>query len=104
MGTTWLIIGLLVICYLFWLQRKQDERAILLARHLCKQRDLQYLDCARLGHKLEQRQGRLRWLTYYCIDFSSDRESRYQATLSLNGLQYTAFEVPPHRLPEPPAN
>ena len=100
MATTWLIIGLLLICYLFWLQRKQDERAILLAKHLCKKHQLQYLDCGRLQHKLERRQGRLRWLTHYGVDFSSDGESRYQGTLSLSGLQYAAFDLPAYRLPD----
>jgi hypothetical protein len=100
MATTWLIIFLLTICYVFWLQRKQDERAIMLARHLCKKHELQYLDCGRKAHKIERLNGKRRLLTHYSVDFSSDGESRYQATLTMAAMQYAAFDLPAYRLPD----
>ena len=44
MGSVLLLLFIGSICYLFWMQRKQDERALLVARQLCQQQQLQLLD------------------------------------------------------------
>ncbi|WP_333606551.1 DUF3301 domain-containing protein [Arsukibacterium sp.] len=98
MTSVWLILLLVSIMYLFWLQRKQDERALLLARQLCKQQELQLLDCGRNRHCWRKQSGKWRWLTLYQVDFSADGESRYQAELLLSGLRLAAFNLPPHRI------
>lgn len=98
MNYLWLIIGLSAVFYLFWLQRKQDEYAFRLARSLCQQQQVQFLDCARSEHSLGRHQGRLHWQTCYQVSFSSDGESRYQAELYLNGFRLQAFQLPPHRI------
>jgi len=98
MATIWLILLLVSIVYGFWLQRQQDERAILLARQLCKQHQLQFLECGRIGHRFKKLHNRWRWYTYYQVDFSSDGESRYQAELLLQGLRLAAFNLPAHRI------
>ena len=50
MGPVLLLLFISSICYLFWMQRKQDERAFVIARQLCQQQQLQLLDCGRSGH------------------------------------------------------
>ncbi|CAM3723118.1 DUF3301 domain-containing protein [Rheinheimera salexigens] len=98
MGPVILLLVLTGICYGFWLQRKQDERANLLAKQLCQQQELQLLDCARNGHSIRKHNGSIRWLTSYQVDFSGDGESRYQAELILSGMRLAAFELPAYRV------
>ncbi|MDX3774498.1 DUF3301 domain-containing protein [Chromatiaceae bacterium AAb-1] len=98
MGGIWLILLLVAACYIFWLQRKQDERALTLARNLCQQQQLQLLDCGRTGHRFRQVQGRWRLLTQYQVDFSGDGDSRYQAELLLSGMRLAAFNLPVYRV------
>lgn len=93
----WLIGGMLVV-YWFIQQRKQDERATALARQLCEQQQVQFLECARAGHKLQSINGKKRLRTLYLVDFSGDGESRYQAELWLKGLRLAVFELPPFRM------
>jgi hypothetical protein len=94
-----LLLILITIGYGFWLQRKQDERAVLLARQLCRQHQLQYLECGRSHYGLKKFGQRRRFVSCYQVDFSADGESRYQAELVLSGLHLAAFELPPHRIP-----
>lgn len=98
MGSVLLLLVIGSICYLFWQQRKQDERAVALARQLCQQQQLQLLECGRSGHRFERINGRLRFITRYQVDFSGDGESRYQAELQLSGMRLAAFHLPPHRI------
>tara|TARA_R110002126_G_scaffold33382_28_gene104568 strand:- start:6800 stop:7096 length:297 start_codon:yes stop_codon:yes gene_type:complete len=98
MGSVLLLLLISTICYVFWLQRKQDERALMLARQLCQQQNLQLLDCGRAGHNFQKIQSRLRFITRYQVDFSGDGESRYQAELLLNGMRLAAFNLPAHRI------
>lgn len=98
MGSVLLLLFISTICYLFWLQRKQDERAVLLARQLCQQQQLQMLDCGRSGHSFRVIQNRRRFITLYQVDFSADGESRYQAELLLSGMRLAAFNLPAHRI------
>lgn len=98
MGSVLLLMVLAGICYGFWLQRKQDERARMLARQLCQQQQLQLLDCGRNGHSLKKLNGNLRWVTSYQVDFSGDGQSRYQAELLLKGMRLAQFTLPPHRI------
>jgi hypothetical protein len=98
MGSVLLLLLISSICYLFWLQRKQDERAIMLARQLCQQQQLQLLDCGRSGHSFKKINGRLRFITAYQVDFSGDGESRYQAELLLSGMRLAAFNLPTYRI------
>lgn len=98
MGSVLLLLLISTVCYLFWLQRKQDERAVVVARQLCQQQQLQLLDCGRSGHSLRKIQGRLRFITLYQVDFSGDGESRYQAELLLSGMRLAAFNLPAYRI------
>ncbi|SNY55174.1 Protein of unknown function [Arsukibacterium tuosuense] len=98
MGPVLLLLLISTICYLFWMQRKQDERARLLAKQLCQQQQLQLLDCGRNGHSFRKINGRLRFITQYQVDFSADGESRYPAELLLNGMRLAAFNLPTHRI------
>lgn len=98
MGPVLLLLLISTICYLFWMQRKQDERARQLAKQLCKQQELQMLDCGRNGHSFRRVNGRLRFITLYQVDFSADGESRYPAELLLNGMRLAAFNLPTHRI------
>lgn len=98
MTTIWLILLLVSIGYAFWLQRKQDERALSLAKQLCRQYQLQFLECARTGHSIRMHHSRRRLFTRYQIDFSSDGESRYQAELLVVGMRLAAFNLPAYRI------
>ena len=98
MGSVLLLLAVSTICYLFWLQRKQDERAVVVARQLCQQQQLQMLDCGRSGHSFRKINGRLRFITLYQVDFSGDGESRYQAELWLKGQKLAAFELPAFKM------
>jgi hypothetical protein len=98
MGSVLLLLLISTVCYLFWLQRKQDERALLLAKQLCQQQQLQMLDCGRTGHSFRKISARLRFITLYQVDFSSDGESRYQAELLLSGMRLAAFNLPAYRI------
>jgi hypothetical protein len=98
MSSVLLLLVISTICYLFWLQRKQDERALMLARQLCQQQQLQLLDCGRSGHSFKKITGRLRFITRYQVDFSGDGESRYQAELLLSGMRLAAFNLPAYRI------
>ncbi len=93
----WLLV-VMAIVYWFMQQRKQDERATALARQLCEQQQVQFLECARSGHKFQVINGQRRLRTLYIVDFSGDGESRYQAELWLKGLRLAAFNMPPYRL------
>ncbi|MBP8227931.1 MAG: DUF3301 domain-containing protein, partial [Pararheinheimera sp.] len=85
MDFVWLLLLGMAFVYAFLLQRKQDETAIKLAKHLCKQQQLQFLECARGKHQFAKLDNRWRWFTSYQVDFSGDGESRYQAELRLSG-------------------
>lgn len=98
MSSVAVLLLLMMVAYLFWQQRRQDERAVALARQLCQQQQVQYLDCARDGHKWVQLHDRRGWRTLYLVDFSGDGESRYQAELWLKGLRLADFKLPPFRI------
>ncbi len=98
MGSVLLLLTIGSVCYAFWLQRKQDERAVNLARQLCQQQQLQMLDCGRTGHSCRRINGRLRFITTYQVDFSGDGESRYQAELLLSGMRLAGFNLPAYRI------
>lgn len=98
MGPVLLLLLISSVCYVFWLQRKQDERAVTVARQLCQQQQLQMLDCGRSGHRFRKVNGRLRFLTSYQVDFSGDGESRYQAELLLSGMRLAEFNLPAYRI------
>lgn len=98
MSSIAVLLALMLVAYLFLLQRRQDERATALARQLCQQQQVQFLDCARESHrwvKLNQKAG---FRTLYLIDFSGDGESRYQAELWMKGLRLADFKLPPFRV------
>ncbi|MEH8018039.1 DUF3301 domain-containing protein [Rheinheimera muenzenbergensis] len=98
MGPVLLLLVISSLCYLFWQQRKQDERAVVIASQLCQQQQLQLLDCGRSGHSFRRINGRLRFITLYQVDFSGDGESRYQAELLLSGMRLAAFNLPAYRI------
>ncbi|RUO44367.1 DUF3301 domain-containing protein [Aliidiomarina taiwanensis] len=90
------------ICAAFWQWRQQDETARTYAQHLCKKHELQLLDIARKSGRPSWQNG-LGWLARYEFGFSSDREKRYEASLTLFNLRLQEHHIPPHRTPNEPA-
>ncbi len=98
MSSVAVLIVLMLITYGFLQQRRQDERAIALARQLCQQQQIQYLDCARDSHKLTHLHGKRVLRTLYLVEFSGDGESRYQAQLWMKGLRLADFVLPAFKI------
>ena len=98
MGSVFILILLMFVAYLFLLQRRQDERATGLAKQLCQQQQIQFLDCARVSHRWTTVNGKKGFRTLYLVDFSGDGESRYQAELLLSGMRLAAFNLPAYRI------
>lgn len=98
MGSVFILILLMLVTYLFLLQRRQDERATGLAKQLCQQQQIQFLDCARVSHRWTTVNGKKGFRTLYLVDFSGDGESRYQAELWLKGQKLAAFELPAFKM------
>lgn len=98
MSSVFILILLMLLAYLFLIQRRQDERATALAKQLCQQQQIQFLDCARASHHFRRRHGKKGFRTLYLVDFSGDGESRYQAELWLKGLRLAAFELPAFKM------
>lgn len=97
MTSIWILLTAMLVAYLFLQQRRQDERAVALAKHLCEQHQVQFLECARIGHRLLKQQGAWRFRTCYQVDFSGDGQSRYQAELQLKGFRLASFDMPAFR-------
>jgi len=94
------MLGILLLMALaggFWLQRRQAELAWQYMRRYCQHHDLQLLSLARSQRVLARQP--LRWLTRYQFEFSSDGESHYQGTLTMQGLHVVGVELPPYRMP-----
>lgn len=98
MGSVLILILLMLIAYVFLIQRRQDERATALAKQLCQQQQIQFLDCARESHRWIELKGQKGLRTLYLVDFSGDGESRYQAELWLKGQKLVAFELPAFKI------
>ncbi len=92
------ILGLTLICFLFWQQRRQAELAKLFATRKCDQLDLQFISIALKGHKLKTPDGVWRWHSIYQFEFSSLGDDCYQGTLIMQGFHLAKFDVPPHRM------
>ncbi|MFM4701958.1 DUF3301 domain-containing protein [Aeromonas bivalvium] len=92
----WILL-LVVLASAFWHQRRQAELAWQYLRRYCQQHQLQLLSVARSHRQLAH--GPLRLLTCYQFEFSSDGESHYLGTLTMQGLKIAGVELPPHRLP-----
>lgn len=95
MTSTYVLLGLMLIVYIFWQQRRQDERATQLAMQLCQHHQVQFLECARQGYGWQQGKG---LLARYQVDFSGDGQSRYQATLTMRQLRLAHFEMPAFKI------
>lgn len=98
MSSIAVLLALMLVAYLFLIQRRQDERATALAKQLCQQQQVQFLDCARDGHRWVKLSRQSGFRTLYLVDFSGDGESRYQAELWLKGLRLADFVLPPFRI------
>ncbi|MGK4475641.1 DUF3301 domain-containing protein [Aeromonas molluscorum] len=92
----WIIL-LVCLASAFWQQRRQAELAWQYLRRYCRQHELQLLSVARSHRRLARRP--LRLLTCYEFEFSSDGESHYLGTLTMQGLNVAGIDIPPHRLP-----
>jgi hypothetical protein len=92
----WIML-LVCLASAFWQQRRQAELAWQYLRRYCKQHELQLLSVARSHRRLARRP--LRLLTCYEFEFSSDGESHYLGTLTMQGLNMAGIDIPPHRLP-----
>ncbi|MGL4714623.1 MAG: DUF3301 domain-containing protein [Aeromonas sp.] len=97
MGDMLAILLLAAVASLFWLQRRQAELAWQYMRRYCQHHDLQLLSLARNNRELARQP--LRLLTHYQFEFSSDGESHYLGTLTMQGLHVVGVTLPPHRVP-----
>ncbi|WP_394145331.1 DUF3301 domain-containing protein [Vibrio atypicus] len=92
------ILGLTVVCFLFWQQRRQAELAKSIANRKCEQMDLQLISVALKGHKLKTPDGVWRWHSIYQFEFSSLGDDCYQGSLTMQGFHLTKIDLPPHRM------
>ena len=99
MTMIWVMILLMLVTYLFMAQRRQDEFAVAYARKECERHQVQYLECARQGHKFMKIEGAWRFRTLYIVDFSGDGQSRYHADMQLRGNRLARFDMPAYKAP-----
>ena len=97
MTMIWVLLVMMLITYGFIAQRRQDEFAIRYAKAECDRHQVQYLECARIGHKLTKIAGVWRLRTYYIVAFSGDGQSRYQAEMLMRGNRLAHFDMPAYR-------
>ncbi|MGF1684266.1 DUF3301 domain-containing protein [Photobacterium makurazakiensis] len=94
------ILGLTLLGYLFWQQRRQTELAQQFINLRCERLGLQLLNTARGSHKLRDKDGNWCWHTLYWFEFSADGQDAYQGHVVMKGFRPVAFNVPPHRMPD----
>ena len=92
------ILGLALICFVFWQQRRQGEIAKTIATRKCEQLDLQLVSVALKGHKLKTPDGSWRWHTLYQFEFSSLGDDCYQGEIIMQGFHLLRVNLPPHRM------
>lgn len=92
------ILGLTLLCFLFWQQHRQAELAKAAIVRKCEQLDLQLLSVAFGAHKLKTPGGVWRWHTVYLFEFSSLGDDCYQGQLTMVGFRPVNFHLPPHRM------
>lgn len=90
------LLLLILIVYLFWQWRLQEESARKHAETVCKQYKVQFLDIARSGGRLRLTP-RTGWEAEFQFGFSSDTKSRYEGELTLLNLHLRDVQMPPHR-------
>lgn len=92
------ILGLVLVCFVFWQQRRQGEIAKAVAARKCEQLDLQLVSVALKGHKLKTPEGIWRWHTLYQFEFSSLGDDCYQGEIIMRGFHLLRVNLPPHRM------
>ncbi|MGF1722534.1 DUF3301 domain-containing protein [Vibrio kyushuensis] len=97
-GDLMAIVGLSLVCFIFWQQRRQGELAKAAIERKCKQLDLQLVSVALGQHKVRTPKGDWRWYTVYHFEFSSLGDDCYQGELMMSGFRPMNFHLPPHRL------
>ncbi|WP_428772169.1 DUF3301 domain-containing protein [Vibrio sp.] len=90
------ILGLSLLCFLFWQQRRQAELARKAIERKCQQLELQLLSVALANHRLKTPGGQWRWHTVYQFEFSSLGDDCYQGRLIMQGFRPLHFDLPPH--------
>jgi hypothetical protein len=94
------ILGLGLLCFLFWQQRKQSEVAKYHIKKKCDELNLQLVSVAFHGHKLRDNSGKWHWHTHYYFEFSALGDDCYQGRLKMVGFYPVNFHLPPHRIPD----
>ncbi|RUO36306.1 DUF3301 domain-containing protein [Aliidiomarina sanyensis] len=90
------LLSLLLLGYLFWQWRMQEEFARQHAEALCKRYKLQFLDIARHSGRPRFRP-RTGWEATFVFGFSSDSQSRYEATVILMNRHMLDYTLPTYR-------
>jgi hypothetical protein len=94
-----LLLGLLLLGWIFWQHRQQSESAYRHAAHYCKQQGLQLLDVRRDRTRWSFKGRQPGWRVTFKMGFSSDGETRYEGDLELHNQQLIGVELPPFRVP-----
>ncbi len=92
------ILGLSLLSYLFWQQRKQSELAKNAIAHYCKQHNLQLVSVAFGRHKRQTINKRRCWVTLYLFEFSSLGDDCYQGELTMQGFRVAYCHTPAYRI------
>ncbi|MGL6261071.1 DUF3301 domain-containing protein [Vibrio sp. WXL103] len=92
------ILGLSLLCFAFWQQRRQAELAKTAIQRKCDQLDLQLVSIALGAHRFKTPAGRWRWHTVYQFEFSALGDDCYTGELTMIGFRPMNFALPPHRM------
>lgn len=92
------ILGIAIVAYLFWQQRRQAELARQLIQRKCDELNLQLVSVSFAAHKLKTPLGQKLWHTQYNFEFSALGDDCYQGQLIMRGLQLQHFNIPPYRI------
>lgn len=97
------LLTLIFLGYLFWQWRMQEEFARQHAEALCKRYQLQFLDIARESGRPRFRP-RTGWEATFVFGFSSDNQSRYEATIVLMNRHLRDYKLPTYRQEAEPSS
>ncbi len=92
------ILGLCLVCFAFWQQRRQSEIAKAHITRKCEQLELQLLSVSFGRHQWRTPDGRWLWHTIYHFEFSALGDDCYQGHLQMRGFTPQRFHLPPHRM------
>lgn len=95
----WVGLGLFIIGWHFYHQRKIAELARDHAAKYCEQNNLQFISIAKIKARLKSQPHRgLIWCNEYQFEFSGDGESAYQGHLTMHGTRLESVDLPVYRI------